>query len=428
MKTQTVTLKVLSFRRRPISGHKGVTSYSMFVQAEEIPDNFPDENVRSTTDTTSKQVYKEVVATLLGDDGQPGSFVFKNLGVRVLADSVDFNESTSVVTLENARTANGAHTVKILKDNKHILLERIAVSKEEGIPPLVQLFDLRVDVGIPIDWETDIVQANNNTVGVRKLALAEHQGYFKWMKSSLPQPFLSKIDFRDEGATAIDITEVLCIATLFNITLYPNTGTDHPISAYSSARSIIDRYVSECKKTTAKNESESDGSRTTWAKLGPILPDILVLRDLIASTARDLYQGDEDLKRKGGRLSFVIYTNAERKTPTGKDRKPLPEILYPFLEKSSVYGLMKGALMPILASFRALVELGDDGNFKWSLPFEKVKEIWTSEGENMMMLIKQASNGGNTSIDTIAKNPNTWLMLYQTVKLRHQKLLIEQKK
>ena len=406
MKINDVAFKAYSVRRRPVLGHTDINSYNMFVRVEDIPGDFPDENVRSTTDSQSKQVYKELRETLLGDDGQEGSFVFKNLGIRVLAEGFSHDEKTGIVTLKNARTPNGAHTLTIVKSTQDELRSKNEQRVANGFKEIVQCLDIRVDVGTPVDWETEIVQANNNTVGVKKLALAENKNLFDWMKVSLkegPEDFAELVDFKDEGSKEINISDLLCVLSLFNVGVWPNEGYNHPVSGYSSAHTIAKLYLDESKKEELSN----------WRRLAPILKDILILRDMISSQARDLYNLPGD--KKGARLSFVINTDRPRTTKSGKQAKALPKLKYAFLGIDSQYGLLKGALIPMLAAFRALVVTNDQGMYVWAKDFDHVVKTWNKLGGTMMETLKSASNGGQTSIDSVAKNSNTWKVLHQEV-------------
>src|SRR5262249_41896429 len=157
--------------------------------------------------------------------------------------------------------------------------------------------------------------------------------------------------------------DVASLLTCFNIDLFPNSSDVQPVMAYEKKSQVLNFF-----------EDRPD----SFKRLQPILKDVLVLHDTIRREFREKWNAEEG--GPAGKLAFV-------------EDKKRGEFEFPFTGKTSKYRLMNGALYPILAAFRWMVE--DDprtGNVRWRGGFKRVLSLWEESGIELMRMTVTANN------------------------------------
>jgi hypothetical protein len=365
----------------------------------------------------NRKVYREVATHLRNenDEGSWNSFHLKNKGITILADKVTRGTEENVYELnfssDSQGIVDGGHTYKIICENKDFIRQRnqdVPESAEgadgdAGPAPIAQYVKIEVLTGLSSDLTTEIARGLNTAVQVREQSLANHAGKFKWIKSELgSEPYFGDIAFRENENGLYDATDLLCVLELFNIFDYPNDGSSkHPLRAYTGRENVLKSFIRGGR-----------GQRPALERLRPILKDVLCLHDTISSQARDLWNAQGG-KRKGGRLAFV-------------DAATKADFVFPFLGSTGRYRLYKGALFPILASFRwMVVEDSSNGTVKWRNGFEEVLGIWNSLAIKLLEATRETSDELGRKADVVGKSSNHWKNLYNLVAF-HQAVTLSQ--
>ena len=79
------------------------------------------------------------------------------------------------------------------------------------------------------------------------------------------------------------------------------------------------------------------------------------------------------------------------------------------------YVLPKGLIFPIVAAFRALVQVDKSTQeYSWKISPEL---IWNKLGGKLINIIMTSAEDLSDSPDAVAKSPNTWDLLYKEILL-----------
>ena len=324
-----------------------------------------------------KMIYREVKQSLL-DENDP-TFHLKNKGITLLARTVRYSEDKRLATVvfdDGHGMVDGAHTYEI-----------IMTSKEEC--PKFQYVKIEVLTGVDRDLVSQIAKGLNTAVQVQQMSLSNLEGKFQWIKDCLKgKPYEREIAYKENEEGAFSIRDIIAFLTLFNIDIFPDAER-HPKEAYVSKAKALELYL-----------NEMDG----YKKLRPILNDILQLHDYIHKYAADRYN-----KETGGKARKLAFYQTRKR---GKYRLV-------FLGEESKARLYDGALYPILAAFRVLVERDrESGEFRWKLgSFAEVKTFVDRVVPRMIQKTKNTSDNLGKNPNAIGKDDNHWTLLYQEAEL-----------
>jgi hypothetical protein len=344
-------------------------------RAIEISDGIPlDPNPRNQK--TDRKIYIEVKESLLSE--QDPTFLLKNKGITIIAHSVDIAEDKKSLTIRFQNgdgIVDGGHTYRIIQESKSDC-------------PQNQFVKLEILTGLPKYLNEAIAEGLNTAVQVQQMSLSNLAHRFDWIKNTLAEEkYADQIIYREGDNGRFDVRDIVGFLALFNIELYPESSIDHPKTAYTSKAKCLEQYLA--------NED-------TFKKLQPILKDILYLSDYVHLRSHELY--NKKFKGKGRALAFY------------QDRKR-GHYDFIFSSETGQYRLFDGALYPILASMRFLVEQKKDEDYcSWKLPsFKKVLEFFDCVGGDLINITKNTSEGEGRNPNAIGKNDNHWAYLYQTV-------------
>ena len=378
--------KLASFRK--IFGSPSGKSKNMYVAVVNIQDlpkefeNWLAINPREATPTSG--VGKKIKDSLIE---QPEAFIFRNRGLTVIADKVDFNTQSNVVTLELTDPKihgllDGGHTYRVIQNELTNTIDGREDLKNAYVR--IELLDGFNDLNDVVD----IVDARNRSAQVKEQSLEELRSHFETIKETLKnQPYANRIAYKeielleDGSKKDIDIKDILSYLVCFDAESF--SDTKHPISAYSAKASAL-RHYSE--------------KREEMAKYTALLPKILQLVDTIKQDVPKAYNAQGG--RWGG-LQGII---------TEKESKKRVEL--PFINGESEYQTPSGFIYPILAAFRSLVNV------------EKNKVTWKSDPVDLFEEVKAmlAEAIGEQAIEF--RNPNklgkdsaTWRLCYALVAL-----------
>jgi len=175
--------------------------------------------------------------------------------------------------------------------------------------------------------------------------------------------------------------------TMFIIDRFPNNGDAQPVEAHSSKAKVLEWFEKDQKQ---------------YKRLRPILKDLLVLHDTIRFESRDHWN---ETGGKYGNLAFV----------EGRKRG---EFLFPVHREDSQVPPTKGALYPMLASFRWMVENGPNGEVQWRDGFDDVLGLKRSSAEELLRSVNQASLELGRNPNAVGKSKNLSANPHRTVAMR----------
>lgn len=387
MSTKSFTFPVRFARRIPdpvFSSEYNADRHILIVKAKDVPQGLSlDPNAR--TPNIRRRVYQEVEDSLLNREGVSNSFHLKNKGITLIAKSVTKKtEEIYIVTFANGHgIVDGGHTYTLLTEH----------SGDQALSP-DQYVKFEILTGIPDDWIPEIAGGLNTSVQVQDRSLLNLEGAFDWIKEELKdEPYYKEIAWSENESGSFEVRDIISMMTCFNIDFYPNDGDSHPISAYEKKSAALKTFEDDYRDNKGKS----------YRKLRPILKNILEFYDTIRFEFRDIWNKQGG---KAGSLSIVEGVNSERSKP----------FQFPFIEKEGKYRLTRGALYPMLAAFRWMVEQDKTkGTFRWRSGFNEVKSRWEETSENLVRLTVEKGNEVGRNPDAIGKSRAHWGALHKEV-------------
>jgi hypothetical protein len=338
---------------------------------------------------TRKHIYKRVDESLLNIDCLPNSFHLKNLGISINASAVhkiaDDKYEVELPDVEVHGVLNGGHTLDLIK-------KRI----KDGSIPHSQFIKIEVRTGIPDEWLPEIAGGLNTALQVEDMSLDDLKGAFEWMKDDLLlEPYFGAIAWSENDRGEYDARDLVSLATCFHIGLYPNDKGVHPVEAYEKKSKALDTF----REDFELNDGEE------FKKLRPILKDILLLHDVIQMEFAKYH-----LKNGGKPRSLKIMDKKPEESKVG----------FPFVfsGKQAKERLQTGALYPILAAFRWMVEEDAEGNYAWRGGFQNVLARWKDTAPELARKTQERSKELGNNSNAIGKSRTHWDTLHQTVAFR----------
>lgn len=354
---------------------RGMERHILFVPVRDVPPDLPmDPNAR--VPNIRRSVYKDVRESLLAPDGR---FHLKHKGITLVAESVEKKgDNLYLVHLEQGQgVLDGGHTYTLI----------LAEQRNERLPEN-QFVKFEIITRAPEDWIAEMAGGLNTSVQVQDMSLDNLEGRFDWIKKQIAgQPYEDAIAWRENEDKDFDARDIVSILTCFNIDLFPNEVSDtQPVIAYEKKSAALKLY---------------EQNPASYEKLAPILKEVLTLHDLIRSDAREYWN------EEGGRFGQLAFVEHRAKG-----------FFLPFLQTSVEYRLMNGALYPILAAFRWMVEHDPKGKVRWRGGFKQVKTLWSASALELLKMTKQASDELGRNPNAVGKSRNHWANLFARVAMR----------
>ena len=360
----------------------GIERHIWFVPVRSVPRGLPlDPNPR--VPNVSKRIYREIERSLLNEEVEPGTFHLKHKGITLIADRVDpvreVNDHYVVTLAEGQGILDGGHTYQLI-------LEHL----EDDDLPAEQFVKFEILTHVPPVWMPEIAGGLNTSVQVQAMSLDNLEGIFEWIKAELrDEPYYGKIAWRENEPGDFDARDIVSLLTLFNIYEFPNNQEDQPVEGYEKKSNALKRFE-------ARPES--------YKRLSPILKEILILHDTIRRDSRDLWNSQVP----GGKFGNFSFVESKKRG-----------FEFPFTGKRADYRLMNGALYPILAAFRWMVE--DDPmtySARWRGGFQHVIERWEASAAELLRMTQQANDELGRNPNAIGKSRNHWANLHARVAMR----------
>jgi hypothetical protein len=380
--TQQFTLHAPFARRIPdpvFADSRGTIRHILFVPVREVPPGIGlDPNAR--TPNINRSVYREIQRHLLEEEGEPGTFHLKNRGIVMIASKLEQKgEDTYVVTVNDGEgILDGGHTYHLITGDGRGDVEL----------PEDQWVKFEILTHVPPEWVAELAGGLNTSIQVKAMSLDDLAGRFEWIKAELKgEPYFDKVAFRENEQGDVDVRDIVAFLTMFNIDRFPNNGDAQPVEAYASKSKVL---------TWFEKDSEQ------YERLRPILKDILVLHDTIRYESRDHWN------EGGGKYGHLAFVEGRKRGLW----------TFPFIGETHQFRLTNGALYPLIASFRWMVENGPTGDVQWRGGFGAVLDVWRQSAEELLRSVNQASVELGRNPNAVGKSKNLWSNLHRLVAMR----------
>ena len=391
---QKVTLLVNDLKSLPDSNDPKKKEYVANVSVLELAKADIPTDANPRKQDQKSRVFKEIKESVLSFDN---IFRYKNNGVFINCSSVVFdNDKTKPIELSfnlekeelKHGILNGGHTVLACKEAYAEILSSIEngeASEDELSKLQEQSVQVRMVTGLTdLEEIVEIADAANTSVGVTTESFIEMSGGFDGIKSKLRNSLWNgKIQFKmndkmetDDGLIdyPIDVKELLALIWAVNSDMFPTDGYDKAlVKPYSSKGSLVNRY-------------ENEDTRNEFEISSPKLKALLTLRDLILVSADSVYKAGK------GRNDFHLSRISSKFSKN--------DVVDIFDYEIPKVTLNRGAMLPILSSFRVFEELD-------SFRFDIMKDAWLSDGYKLMQRCEMRLKDLD-SITELGKNIDTW--------------------
>lgn len=367
-----------------------ITTYMVLVNFRDLPSDLSLEvNPRKPKMNTS--VAKQLISAVKANDII--NFDINNRGIVITAKSVQYNTSTSELTVDfdddpsRYGILDGGHTYTAIIEHRDSLSEEID-----------KFVRLEIIVGEDLDV-TALADARNTSAQVSDIALFELDDKFDFIKKSVEtQPYKDDIAFKDNENKSIPIVELLKLMFIFNIKRYPDDSSA-PTPAYSAKASVFKDF---------RKELETDNN--IYVKLAPQLPKLVELYETIQKEMPKKY--NEFKAENGSKGSFGrvrgITSSQENHSRFYSD----------FTHSEIPYEISTGFLLPIFGAFRALLKENNSGELYWL--FDPI-EIWNTSGVRLV----QNTFETDTNPQMVGKMKTLWQSNYRIVDSVMKDKLIE---
>ena len=383
--------KTKSFRRIPNpyfmdsnGASKGPEMYVLICDVKDVPDDIPmGTNPREQKLTTN--VAKKIKSCL--QDTLNKNFYLLNRGILISAESVQYDNKNDVAKvyfsdLNVHGNVDGGHTYRIIKDMK------------DQLEPGEQYVKIEILAGIE-DIFQELAAARNTSVQVQDKSIAELYQKFDIIKKAIAnRPYADDVYFKENEPGRIDVSDIIAILNLFNLDRYPNGPRDTALVSYNAKKACIDSYIKyyDTFKETIDNP---------YVKMSRIIPDIFDLYEHLEMHIGDYYSDAV----KNGQYGRTVGVSVKRDGADPFKSK--------FMNQNIRYATPNGFLYPIMGAFRALIEEGEDGYYRWKKghPITMLDKIGSELVTSVVDMSRELGNNPNAT----GKNRTIWQNLYMTV-------------
>ena len=393
--SKLIEIKVESFRKIP-NPYKGDTSefpqmYTAICDVKNVPEELLDwMETNPRKQNVNGKVGKKIRNSLL----TRSDFHLLNRGLLISAEDVKYNNYDSKMSLlftdpEVHGDVDGGHTLKVIMENQEDL--------EYG----QQFVKIEILTGVENFFE-DLAEARNTSTQVKDESIANLKDYYTLIKNEIEnEVYKDRINYMENDEGDIEIGDILSLLFMFNIDLYP-TMDSCPVSAYSSKKKCIDLYGSLYEKVENGELSQQDNP---YYKMVNIMTDIFALYDILERNISQYYFQKHTNGRYGA-LTYVTMAKVNKKTGERK------LFLSNFSHTEMEYSTPKGILYPILGAFRALVEVNEQGFYRWSHdPYQIMDKI----GPELVATTVERCRQNTGNPNKTGKDTTLWQTLYMRV-------------
>jgi hypothetical protein len=330
---------------------------------------------------TRWDVYKEVLNSLLDKDCTPGTFHLKNRGITIVARDVTKvdDDQYEIHLAEGDGVIDGMHTYRLIMEAQQDTAIEI---------PAKQFVKLEVITKVPTEWLPEISRGLNSSMLSQRGGLAHLQDALEWIKTDFGgEKYARAIAWSEEERGSFEVRDLLCLLACFNTASYPNAGTHQPVVAYDNKAAVLTAFEEDYRSAAGK----------AHLRLRPLMKDILQLHDTVQ------LEFPKILAQSGLKTPHLIETAVKR------------PFEFPFLQARSTERLHRGALLPVVAAFRWLVEDNPlSGDLRWRGGFGNVLARWRTTADKLVARTVDRYNELR-NIDALGRSASHWSMLHKEV-------------
>lgn len=315
---------------------------------------------------------REMIETLKTD---PESFVFKNNGIMVVADSISVKGTEVAIACKEPGpdddspghgVLNGGHTYAAIKE----ALRRAELRGKEFTNVGDACVILTIAIGVGEDDVWRISRARNTSEKVPLHALRELAGDWAILKEHLPEQSRALVAFKpnEPGSedAEYDVTDLVRRLALLNNDMFPAEKGMHPVQAYTSIGTLVRQF-----------------SRDDFLQVAPLLSDALQLEERVVecwNNARGQGEGKMAIQRASG----VTLENTTLLSG-----------------KTIGISLPSPFVLPVVAAFRVFIRNGE-----WIRPLD---ELWEKYGERTVQALWDTyKEQGKSSPAVFGRNKGSW--------------------
>ena len=418
---EKITIPVKQFRRlndpfeetskeRPIK-------FRFYVNTRDVPEVLLEWMQTNPRRQNLKTATAKSIAAALSEDNQ--SFHLWNRGILLSVADITFDNRTNLATLYMSDPTihgdiDGGHTLRIILEHNKKLAEAKKLGKNlEDFPEQYVEFEAITNLNSSVD----LAEARNTSVAVDTKTIEELNHSFDILKSIMAghlvqgEEYLKRIETKQNQARAkqirnpIDIREIVSIFNMFNQRLYPNKRLNpfdavSPIQSFTGKEVSLQRFLDMGLPDTASKEEQRQVREEEIQHMKPIIRDIIELWDHIECHLTDATAAN------GRRYGAKKYANYNPDAPEER----LPKAM--FSNMPLRYTVPKGLLYPLVGSFRALVELDENGDYTWIVP---PLQAWDELKNTLAEYLMSSSGELGNAPTAIGKSKPLWNTLYLTV-------------
>lgn len=318
-------------------------------------------------------------------------FHLRNRGILLSAKSISYDDKSGAVTLVMEDpilhgNIDGGHTLRLI------------LAAEKPLPE--QYVEFEVITGLTS--VVDTAEARNTSVALDIRSMEEMKGSYDLLKHVLGDAsidgnyFFNRVELKmnqqREVSNAIDIRTLISILLMFNQDLYPckvapcSLFHSHPKEMYGGREAALKKYL----ELGGGNPAARNDILT---KMAPIFLDILTLWDTIQ---REMPLINE---KRYKQLKFAV-------------KKAPPHALFSDVELP--YFVPQGLLFPVVAAFRCLVKIEEDGTYGWELD---PLSTWAAEKSHLFDTVLNELKTFMGNANVVAKSNMLWDCLYSQVQI-----------
>ena len=345
----------------------------------------PDPRVPKQKGPVVKKIYNSA-------QSNDGKFHLKNRGICLCVKSADYNNRTSVLTLDIPDPASDETYGIIDGGHTHHAIMSVVKEEQAKFPDQDVLDNQYVKLEIMVGVEgtlAEIAEARNYSVALKNWSLEGYMGKFEWLLKDLGD-YKQYVRIKENEEQPVPIMDLIQVFCAINPNLFSESGG--AVEAYVNAGKCLGYFVAE-------------GDPHEFQKLGSVCRDIVRLHDYVRLHWKDRYNAEDDAGRRGKLGKRVEMDKRKR------NRRALTT--YYFLGQLPVekddFPVEKGFAIPIMSAFRGLLTKNTDGNYKWlSDPFD----FYDKYGTEMVREVMEASNRADNDAHRVGRDKNIYRMLH----------------
>jgi hypothetical protein len=335
-------------------------------------------------------VVKKISASLATGDGR---FHLLNRGITLSVKKAEFDNKIGSLRLylpddESYGIIDGGHTDFAIKST-------IKARHSDGADGALENQYVHIEVLSKIESDlADIAEARNFSAQLKTWTLAAYRDDFAWFLEALGDDYCKWIKTSENDPEPVGVLDLIQVMCAVNPALYGPTSTSVN-ETYKNAGKCLQYFVQK-------------GDPYHFKALKPLCRDIVRLYDYIRLKWKLAYNAEDETGRRGRIGARVEMQKRQR------NRSALAT--YHFLGDKPVQGelpIEKGFAIPMISSFRALIEKDRKGKLNWYTdPFAYFDE----HGSHLVRLIMTASDQSGGDPHQVGRDAQVYSSLYSEVR------------